>query len=197
MNLGQPELRALAVSEILDKSLRIYRAHFAVFFGIAAVALIPEGILEFLIILSGMEVARLQTALTSLFSAIASMALIVAISNAYLNRDFTIQSSYSTGLGRFWSVIGANILVGAAIAAPLFLVMICLLMAEPMLFIVVLLFWLPVAVFMSTRWSLSSQTIILEDMGASQGLKRTWNLTKDYFWRVLGTSLPRACCRVF
>jgi len=47
---------------------------------------------------------------------------------------------------------------------------------------------LPFAIFVSTRWSLTTSVIVLEKIGAMDGLTRSWELTKDFFWRVLGTS---------
>jgi hypothetical protein len=43
----EPGLRALTVNEILDKALRIYRTKVILLLGIVAVALIPSGVLEF------------------------------------------------------------------------------------------------------------------------------------------------------
>jgi len=188
--LGKYHLRALAVSEILDTALRIYRTKFVVLAGIAALAMIPEGILELVLILSfpGEDSQRLQNSLTSFFSNIATLALIVAISKAYLGDDFSIRSSYSQGLKRFWSVVWADFLIGLAIVGPATLFA-CLLLAVPPLGILALLVLLPVIVFLSTRWSLSSQAIILENIGGADGLRRAWTLTKGYFWRVLGTSV--------
>lgn len=188
--IDQPLLHPLTINEILDKALRIYRTKFAVLFGIAAFALIPEGLLELVIINSfpGSDIQRLQSSLTSLFSNIATMALIVAISNVYLNRGFSIKSSYSQGLRRFWSVVGAGLLVGIAIGLPLVGLTFCLITVVPGGIVPMFILAVPFVVFLSTRWSLGSQAIILEDIGASRGLKRSWDLTQNFFWRVLGTS---------
>ncbi len=188
-------LRALSVGEILDVALRMYRVKFFRFLGIAAIALIPEGIIEALLfsVFPGSDISRLQNSLTNFFTGIATMALIVAVSSVYLGGDFTIRSAYSKGLKRFWSIVGANFLMGMVIALPVIFLMFCLLAMASMpsselLLVGVILLIVPIAVFLFTRWSLSSEAIILEDIGASAGISRTWNLTRDYFWRVLGTS---------
>jgi hypothetical protein len=194
--LERPYLRALSISEILDASLRIYRANFIGLLSIAALALIPEGVLEALLISfrSGAAVTRAQSSLTSFFTSLASMALIVAISNAYLGGNFTIGSAYSKGLKRFWSIIGARFLMSFAISIPAIIFAFCLLTvattapASQILFVGIIIILLPVFIFLFTRWSLVTQAIILEDIGASDGIRRTWNLTDGHFWRVLATS---------
>jgi hypothetical protein len=155
--------------------------------GITAIALIPGGILEFIAVFYLGDIQSLENIFNSFFSNFATLALIVAISNIDLGRDFSIKSSYSEGLKRFWSVFGAGILIGLAIVLPIVVVAFCVITVIPDGF-VVLVFAIPPAIFLSTRWSLSSQVIVLENVGASDGLKRSWELTKDFFWRVLGTS---------
>jgi len=187
--LGKHRLRALTVSEILDTALRIYRTHFAVLAGITALMMIPEGLLELGLTLafSSTEVERLNSSLTTLFTGFAALALIVAISSAYLGDEFAIRSSYSKGFKRFWSVVGANFLKGLAIGIPI-MAFACLIIALPPLGIFVLLAMIPVVIYLTTRWSLSSQAIVLENIDGSAGLRRSWEMTRDYFWRVMGTS---------
>jgi len=181
-------LRALTVNEILDKALRIYRAKFALLLGIVAIVLIPSGILEFVAAYFLGDSLDIGDSLNSLFSSFARLALIMAISHAYLGREFSIGSAYSRGLKRFWSVVGAGIIIGLAIGIPGIVVFACLAIANTVLGFVALVFFLPFVVYLSTCWSLTSPAIVLEDMGASDGLTRSWGLTQDYFWRVFGTS---------
>jgi hypothetical protein len=185
--MGQYNLRALSVTEILDRALRIYRAHFFVLLGITALMLIPEGILQFIGTYFWGNVQNLGNFLSVIFQNLASLALIVAVSNANLGRDFTIGSAYSKGTKKFWSLIGSNILIGMAIVLPAIVVGLCLAFIYPLGIIAILIF-MPVVVFLFTRWSLNSSAIVLEALGARDGLYRSWELTKDFFWRVLGTS---------
>ena len=184
----QPLLRALTINEILDKALRIYRTKFALLLGIVAIALIPSGVLELVIAYSLGSRQNFGNLLNSLFSSFASLALIMAVSQTYLGREFSIQSAYSGGLKRIWSVWGAGILIGLAILLPVIAVAVCVAMTDQILGLVALIFFLPFVVFLSTRWSLASPAIVLESIGAAAGLKRSWGLTQDHFWRVFGTS---------
>jgi hypothetical protein len=184
----QLTLRALTINEVLDKALRIYRTKFIMFLGIVAIALIPSGALEFLIAYFWGTDQNTGNLLKNLFSSFARLALIVAVSQVYLGREFSIGSAYSDGLKRIWSVWGAGLLFGLAIVLPLFAIAICLAMVHQRMGLVALIFFLPFIVFLSTRWSLVSSAIVLENVGAVAGLRRSWTLTQDYFWRVLGTS---------
>ena len=185
--MEQQNLRTLTVGEILDRAFRIYRAKFFPLLGIVALMLIPEGILQFIATLYLGNAQNLSNILNSIFQNLAMLALIVAISNANLGREFTIGSAYSEGTARFWSLFGSNFVIGLAIAAPLFVVGACLATAGGFGFLIIIPF-LPLVVFLFTRWSLNAPAIVLEKAGAVDSLYRSWNLTRDFFWRVLGTS---------
>ncbi len=188
---GPQNLTAQSVSELLDASLRMYRVKFVPFTGIVALIMVPEGILEFILIflMAPEAFQQAQTYLTNFFSTFATLALAVGISNYYLGREFSIKSSYVVGLKRFWSVIWANFLKGLAAGSLVIVAFVCLLSTVQALAYVLFVFAVPIILFLSTRWSLSTQAIVLEDMGGSEGLSRSWALTKGYFWRVFGTSV--------
>lgn len=46
-----------------------------------------------------------------------------------------------------------------------------------------------VAVFLAIRWHLVIPTMIVEDIGLAAALRRSWRLTRGYFWRTLGIVL--------
>ena len=185
--MEHPTLRALTVGEILDRAFRIYRTRFIPFMGVVALMLIPESILRFIIVLVWEDNQAVNNILTGIFQNLAMLALIVAISQANLGRECTINAAYGLGSKKFWSVIGSNLLVGLAIGIPAIVVGLCMALVVP-LGVLGILLYLPVVVFLSTRWSLNSSVIVLENVGAIEGLYRSWELTKDHFWRVLGTS---------
>ena len=96
--LNQSNIRALTINEILDKALRIYRANFAVLLGIVAIALIPQGIFEFVVTLYPGNVQGLRNSPSFLFSTFATLALIVAISNIYMDVSFSFRLVYFEGV---------------------------------------------------------------------------------------------------
>jgi hypothetical protein len=185
-NMEQPNLRPLTVSEILDKAFRLYRAKFFPLVGIVALMLIPQGILRLIATYYLNDMRILDGILNAIFQNLAMLALIVAFSKENLQKEFTIKSAYAEGVNWFWSVIESNLLLGLAIALPL--VVAGLALVVPVGYIVGLVLFLPLVIFLSTRWSLNSPVIVLEKVGAVKGLERSWEVTKDAFWRVLGTS---------
>lgn len=185
--MEQSTLRALEVSEVLDRALRIYRAKFIPLLGTVAAMMIPQGILLFIATLYWNDTRIVENLTNEIFQNLAMVALIVAISNANLGKDFTIRSAYSEGTKHILSVIGASFLIGLAIAAPMILFGICVVATVPGAIWVIFLF-IPPAMFLSTRWSVTSSAIVLENNGSSAGLRRSWDLTADFFWRVFGTS---------
>ena len=184
--MEQVSLRALTVSEVLDRALRIYRAKFIPLLGIVAFVFIPQGGLN-LLFTSSLNNPRIVLLIVSIiFQNLALVALTAGISNANLGKPFTIQSAYSQGVKRLGSVIGSSFLVGLAVTIPAIAVGACLSVVR-VGFLAVLLV-IPIAIFLGTRWSLYSPAIVVDDIGAVAGLTRSWELTKDFFWRVFGTS---------
>ena len=139
---------------------------------------------------------------TTLLSLIAGLfqtgALASAISELYLGRTINIGQAYRGVLRRVGSLLLATLVAGllflvfvavfsgamliASLAGPLGVVILCLLVPVSLAF-------LGVALATSTYWMFVSQAIVLEDLGAIAGLRRSWNLVRGSFWRVLGITL--------
>lgn len=182
----QTNIRALTVGEILDRAFRIYRTGFVMLLGVVAVMMIPHGILVFISTLYLNDTRLVEILLSGVFQNLAMVGLVAAISNLNLGQDITIRYAYSQGTKRFWSVIGSNFILGLALVLPGVVLGMCLGVTGLGWLAIILI--LPIALFISTRWSLSTSAIILENIGATAGLTRSWALTKDHFWRVFGTS---------
>jgi hypothetical protein len=132
-------------------------------------------------------------------------ALANAISRSYTGQPISILGSYSFGLQRFLSLIGASLatfLIGAMLSAVIFG---CSFGSMAALFagsnrtsgalaaiaIVLILFGLFVllglaALIFYTRLLFSTQAIVLEGEGPLAGLARSWRLVAGSFWRTLG-----------
>jgi len=182
-------LRPLTVGELLDKAFRIYRSKFPTLIGIVASVLIPLVVIRLFAILYASGIAAaIDSILQSFFQLVANVALVAFISCAYLGKTIAFGGSFSLGLKRYWSVWGANLLVGLAVGVPIGLMVVCAATAMADLSWIVIILALPVVVYLSTRWSLVMPAIVLENIGATDGLKRSWSLTDQFFWRVMGTS---------
>lgn len=182
----KPTLRELSVGELLDKAFRLYRANFLPLLGITAAVLIPFTLLGLLSAVTLGE-TRVVDIIQNFFSPLIQGTLAVAISRAYLAEAFTIQQSFRLGSKRYASILGAGILQGLALVVPAIALLVFSMMGGFFQFIG-LLAYLAVVAYLFTRWAVKTEIIVLEDMGASDGLSRSWKLTEKYFWRVLGTS---------
>jgi hypothetical protein len=184
--MENPILKPLSVPELLDKGFQIYKRHVWMLLAIAAIISIPEMIVQSILAFQLID-ERLSNLISNVLSPFAQLALTLAISNLYLGREASIRTSYSRSSYKYFTLFGANILIGLAIVIPAAILGVSFVLALPA-GIFVSLFVVPLLVFWSTRWSLTVPAILLEDTGASKGLGRSWSLTEGHFWRVFGTS---------
>jgi len=58
-----------------------------------------------------------------------------------------------------------------------------------LLLVIIYLAFIPLAIFLATRWLYVVPVIAIEQASGIPALKRSWNLTKGAFWRTLGYSI--------
>lgn len=103
-------------------------------------------------------------------------------------------------VARLVGAAGVRGLMGAVLAAPLLVGYILLLLASAnrdivrlalvMLFCVIaLLIIVPVAVLVLLRFMFTTQAIVLEGLGVTSALRRSWRLFGAGFWRTIGSVL--------
>lgn len=189
-------LRPLHTGEMMDRAFRLYRNHFLILMGIAAWATVPVTILQFL-----SQFLIGDTRFVDLLQSVFVLTLVQgglahAISCAYFSRPFSIGSAFRAGAQRYGSLWGALFLQGLAIGIPVAVIAGCGIVsmsgadgAGGIVILLLMLFFVPYAAFLGTRWMLTIPGIILEDIGATDGLRRSWSLTEGAFWRVLGISI--------
>ncbi|MFZ5878030.1 MAG: hypothetical protein ACOY0R_01550 [Chloroflexota bacterium] len=182
----KPVLRELSVGELLDKAFRLYRAQFLPLLGITAAVLIPFTLLQ---ILSAVTMGSTQIVdlIQAFFNPLILGALAIATSRTYLSATFTIRQAFSLGSKRYGSILGAGILQGLALVAPALIFLVFTLLGS-FFQVIGFLGYLAVLLYLTTRWAIGTVAIVLENIGASEGLSRSWKLTDKHFWRVLGTS---------
>ncbi len=188
-------LQALSIGKLLDKAFRIYRANFVVFVGIVALGLIPTTFLR-VISLTYFDTSQLVDRLEQFFiHSLISLALTASISQSYLyQHTITIREALRLGLRGYGSLLGAYFLQGLAIGIPAVILVFCAIEVglstnSEIGLIAFLIIIIILAVFIGTRWAMVLPCVALEETGATDSLGRSWDLTKGYFWRVLGTSM--------
>jgi tetratricopeptide (TPR) repeat protein len=115
-------------------------------------------------------------------------ALARAISNRYLGEPVSIGGAYRSILSRFWSLLGAVLLL-VLINAALFLLPVMLSVVAPCAGAIVLLVALPLLVWVDIRLAFITQAVVLDGRSARGALIRSWDLVQGYGWRTLGVVL--------
>ncbi|QPL05849.1 MULTISPECIES: glycerophosphodiester phosphodiesterase [Actinomyces] len=160
--------------------------------------------------LSTLGSSMLTAALTALASTILTGLLIVAVSRSVLGRVASPGEVWQRTKGRVWALIGQSILVSLIVgAASVVIALVGLVLfgitLVPVLngdepsgamvaiavigILVLAVIGIILGTFLSVRLSLSSATLVLENVGVIEGIKRSWVLTRSYFWHVLGALL--------
>lgn len=183
-----PNLHPLKAGEILDRAFRLYRAHFWLFIGIAAVVLVPLLVLEILALVININVQFVSLLQSFLVSYFLQGAMIWAASHVYLGQAVSINEAYRQARHYFGPFFGAYLREFSAYI-PFYVVIVLLIFAPvgtmgTIVFSIVLLIFIPYVGFLSTRWWVSMPAIMLEDLTGERGLERSWFLTSKDFWRI-------------
>ena len=184
-----PQLRPLAVGEMLDAGFRLFGARFWTLIACVLVPLLPLTIIgtalqasvdpnAFDLDATSTEVdggtALAGTAVVSLIqfaaAALAIAACFKAVSAAYLGERAGAAESLRYGLGRtIWLLIGWIVVV--------------IIVAFGMILLIIPGIWLAV------KLSMEFPVVVFERKNAFSAIGRSWSLTKGNFWRALGTLL--------
>jgi MFS family permease len=118
-------------------------------------------------------------------------ALIHAVSEQNIRRPVGIGRAYRFAWRRLGSLIVASILAALAIGVLVALAILVALissLAGPVTLILLLVF-IPAAVYLAVRWTFFLQAALLEHLGPVAALSRSWDLVKGNWWRVFGIML--------
>lgn len=180
-----PQLRPLSVGEILDAGFRLFRHRFGTLVGCIMVPIVPIYILGTIIVGStdptafdvnapvnndGDAVAgrAIDQLLSSVAAALAVAACFKAISAAYLGERAGVGDSLRYAAGRFLPLIVAYVVM-VIILIPAFIALI-----------------IP-GIWLAVRLSMAFPAVVCEKAGPLKAIGRSWNLTRDNWWRVFGT----------
>ncbi|MBZ5539917.1 MAG: hypothetical protein LAN61_05285 [Acidobacteriia bacterium] len=182
------ELRPLSLGEILDRTFTVYRRHFLLFMGIAAIPqLLVLGVqlLEIFLKAAPAPVAppvtqQLQASgallglgiLLGLLGAIVYVvaillstgATVFAVSELYLGRTITIREALRRMRGELGALFGVLVLSGLAVMAGLILLVIP-------------------GIYLVCRFAVSVPAALLENLGPRSALERSYGLTKGFAGR--------------
>jgi hypothetical protein len=197
--LEQPllRLRPLGLGEVLDDIFRVYRRHFGLLVGIAAVLSVPTFAVQlasrsadqlgFLATVVGAALTQPQAALNLTPpespgpGVVALLYLVIIVTVPFsvgavtwaaiallLGNPVSVRSSLLAVASRYWALLG---------------------LAALYLLIAPTAFCLPVLVWLAIRWIVAVPALLAEGIGPIRALDRSWNLTRGNWWRLFGIML--------
>lgn len=183
----EQQFHPMSVSQVLDRTFRLYRGHFLRFMAIACVVYVPAGLLQAVAVPflnfslqsgragPGLGVAAAVASLVTAFlmmlaQSLCTGALTRAVSETYLGRDITVKGAYTSVLPVFPTMILAGILVGLVV------------------FVGFLLLIVPGVIF-SLWFALVMPAIIVERSGPTEAMGRSKSLVGGNLGRVFLVSL--------
>jgi len=175
------DLRPMTLGEVLDRTFTLYREHFGLFLGIAALPQLVMLLFRFGILLvtrattsqsapklaspgllGGFVIGALGSLILLLvLIGISQAATISAVSNLFLGRDASVRDSYNGAKGHILTVIGIMILSGLATGIG-------------MIFLIV------PGIYLACRLAVSVPASVVENDAPVASMERSMELTKDY-----------------
>jgi hypothetical protein len=122
---------------------------------------------------------------------ISSGALIAMFEKIYLSQNIKISEALQTGAKYVGTMVGASFTQGFAIGIPVLCIFSFFAITGfgNMGFVVSSIIVMPYIMFLLIRWGLTNICIVCENTGVQGSLKRSWKLTKRFYWRVLAVWL--------
>ncbi len=176
----------MSVGQILDRTFVLYKNNFARFIAIIAIVQVPLNLLMIGVttILLPQLIVSAESGISDMFlpsmlglllvlllAAVAQQlsigALAKCVSESYLGNEATVGQVYRFVWPKLWRLFGASLLVALIVMAGSLLLLI------------------PGIIF-HVWYVLTSQTIVIEDRGATEGMARSKSLVAGNFWKVLG-----------
>jgi hypothetical protein len=165
-------LRPRSATEIIDASFQLLRRHYTQLVAVAVVALLPYIVL--VAVTGGTGSASPSAFLVFLAqwlcAALAEAAVIVGVSDAYLDGNVDIQHSLASTAGRLPTIILAGILRALAILAGVIALIVP-------------------GIYVMLRTFAIIPVVVLEEKSAGESFRRSWDLAKGEVWKVFVTLL--------
>jgi hypothetical protein len=164
-------LRPLSTGELLDRTFSLYRSHFGLFIGIFALphlAVLAFQCVGIAFQSPGNQLANVLITgvwgigaifLSVIVSAASQAATVVAVSQVHLDRPASVMDSFSRVKGEIVGVIGLSMLVGLGVGLGFIALIVP-------------------GVLLALMWSLAVPAKVLENLGATDAMSRSSDLTK-------------------
>jgi len=198
---GTPvRLRPLPVGELLDETFKLYRLHFNVIAAVALVVILPNLLLTLVsgsyranpftylqnVIQNANDPAALQTIQNRQATYTASPLYLLSFPIALLLYPFTagalFRAATSLAAGNVETI--RSVLAGTArrYFAMFGIGILTLLVACGVIAIITI----PIVIWVLIRWAVDTPAMFAEGVGPVKAIGRSWNLTRDSWWRTFG-----------
>lgn len=167
-----PALRPLSTGEVLDVAFSLYRRHFPV---LALIAIVSQsiGLVFSIYVTAGGGVLAMPVlfvvsmVLSTVCSAIGLGASTKVVAESYLGRTTTAAEALR------WVLPSTGRLVAVTMMASLLAMLGFILLIVP-------------GLILACGMAVSASALVVEGLGSSAALTRSWELTKGHRWRVFG-----------
>lgn len=172
----------MGFTDILDTTFSFYRDHFRLFVGISAIyafwylffhITFPSA--HWLIDWCGLVVDALFYGW-----------LVCAGMQTYLGRHTTPGAAFRQVAHRFWSYLGSSLIWILVVIGGLYGVLATASSPANYNTILGVIISLPCGIYFGTRWSFHAQAVLVEEVSATNALRRSRELVTGTWWRVFG-----------
>ena len=191
-NRNIPSLQPMGTAEILDTTFSLYRNHFLLFLGIAAVhffgSLVQYSLEGFL---SNSGIPRIiPNSLNIPFVLVSMGAVIIATATIYLGGHITSTDALQQTLRRFWHLLACYFFWALVAMIPLismvFLLPLMLRGASLVSILFIPLSLAPFSIYFAVRWGFVAEVLLLEKTNVQNAFKRSGKLVRGTWGRVFG-----------
>ncbi|KRE74538.1 hypothetical protein ASG77_04795 [Arthrobacter sp. Soil762] len=138
----------------------------------------------------------LVSVLTVFLSAVLQGAMVVPVARSVLNRPTGFRQMWALARSRAWALIRlAALLVGGGLLIALLFVALAVLLVSTvggvgaLILIPLGLVCFVLYVWVYIKLMVAPAAVVVEELGAVAGIRRSWELTRNSWWRLLGITL--------
>ncbi|MGI9540278.1 MAG: hypothetical protein ACR2N6_09025, partial [Miltoncostaeaceae bacterium] len=158
---------AMSPSDVLNRSFALYQGHWQHLIGIGLTIWVGVAIVAAVLSLLGIVGGLLGAIALIIGAYLLQGAIVSAVDDLQDGRiDMSIGETVRAAQPHLLALIVAGIIVGVLVTIGLFL------------------FLIPGLILM-TLWFVTAPSIVIEKLGAIDGMQRSWNLVKGQFWQTL------------
>lgn len=161
----------MSPSDVLNRSFALYQGHWKHLIGIGLTIWVVVAIVAAILSLLGIIGALLAAVVLIIGVYLMQGAIVTAVDDLQDGRaDLSIGETVRAAQPHLLALIVAGIIVGVLVTIGLFILLIP-------------------GLILATLWFVTAPSIVIEKLGAIDGMQRSWSLVKGQFWQTLGLAV--------